>query len=114
MKVFIVTFDDQELAQKYVDANSPDWPVLRDPDRSVYRALGMGSASWWDLIGPAALWKYFKMFCKGTRPQSGGSDLHQLGGDVLIDPEGILRMLYVSEGPHDRPSMEEIFAAIKG
>lgn len=38
----------------------------------------------------------------------------QRGGDVLIDPAGIVRVHHVGDGPADRPSVESLLAAIRG
>ena len=114
MNVFLVTFDSPERAKKYVDANRPPWPVLIDADREVYGALGMGRASWWTLLKPSTLWKYFRMWRLGTKPQEVGIDVRQLGGDLLIDPDGRTRLVHVSEGPHDRPSPARLLAVVQG
>ena len=114
VKVYIVTFDDNSLARRYVEENAPDWPLLLDPGRTVYRRFGMGRANWWTLAKPSTLWKYFVMWCKGTKPQKVGSDVHQLGGDVLVDPEGVLRLDYVSKEPHDRPDIDTIIEIVRG
>ena len=34
-------------------------------------------------------------------------------GDVLIDPEGVVRLHYISEGPHDRPSVQTLLSVIE-
>jgi hypothetical protein len=39
------------------------------------------------------------------------SDTSQLGGDVLVDPSGIVRFLHVGSGPGDRPSIAALAAA---
>ena len=39
-------------------------------------------------------------------------DSLQLGGDFVIGPSGTLEYAYRSEGPEDRPSVEELLAAL--
>ena len=34
---------------------------------------------------PSTLWKYIALWLQGAKPQKVGSDVHQLGGDVLIE-----------------------------
>jgi len=113
VKVLIVTFDDLETAQHYVATNHLGWPLLLDSDRSVYHQFGMGRASWWTLLKPGSIWNYFKLWLKGARPQKVGSDVQQLGGDVLIDPHGNVRLLHVSTSPHDRPSVDSLLKIIR-
>ena len=50
---------------------------------------------------------------RGVQPGKPGEDWRQMGGDVLIDPSGIVRLHFVSSDPHDRPSLEEIFATVE-
>jgi alkyl hydroperoxide reductase subunit AhpC len=114
VEVAVVTFDSEEVARQYVANNHLHWPLLLDIDRAIYRQFGMGSAGWWTLLKPSTLWKYFLLWRKGAKPQKVGSDVHQLGGDVLIDPDGVLRVNHVSEEPHDRPSVESLLAMMRG
>jgi len=36
----------------------------------------------------------------------------QQGGNVLIDPNGIVRVHHVGRGPADRPSVDRLIAAV--
>ena len=40
------------------------------------------------------------------------ADIMQRGGDVLIDPNGIVRMHHVGKGPADRPGVEMILKIV--
>lgn len=113
VKVFVVTFDEPEIARDYIQNNHLEWPLLLDTDRSVYNQFGMGRASWWTLLKPASIWKYLKLWLAGAKPQQAGSDMHQLGGDVLIDPAGAVRLLHLSKEPHDRPSVTSLLELIR-
>jgi peroxiredoxin len=112
VKVCVITFDSAESAAAYVDANQLEWPLVIDAERVLYREFGMRRAGWWTLLKPSTLWKYFLLWRKGVKPQKVGSDVHQLGGDVLIDPEGAVKLVHVSKEPHDRPSVESIIALV--
>ncbi|GIW98275.1 MAG: hypothetical protein KatS3mg111_1608 [Pirellulaceae bacterium] len=113
LKVFVITFDDSVLARNYVASTGLPWPLLIDRQRQAYRAYGMERASWWQLYHPGSLLRYLKLLALGQRPGRPGEDWHQLGGDVLIDPQGIVRLHHVSQDPHDRPSVDQILAALK-
>lgn len=107
----VVTFDADFMAKAYVEQTQLPWPLLIDSDHSVYEAYGLLRASWWSIYGPASILEYLKLIVlKGRRVEKPGSDYRQLGGDVLIDPEGIVRFHYVSETPHDRPNIAEMLA----
>ena len=112
VEVCIVTFDSPEIAVAYVEQNQLQWPLLIDADRTLYRSFGMGSANWWTLLKPSTIWKYLVLWLTGTKPQKVGGDVHQLGGDVLIDPEGVVRLIHVSQEPHDRPSIDVLLRLV--
>ena len=83
--------------------------MLMDETRELYHNYGMFSASFWDIWGPKTWWAYFKEIMKGHTPHLSTGDVSQRGGDVLIDPGGIVRLHHVGEGPADRPSVDIIF-----
>jgi len=39
-------------------------------------------------------------------------DISQRGGDVLIDPDGIVSLHHIGVGPSDRPAVESILKRI--
>ncbi|MFT5299919.1 MAG: hypothetical protein ACI87E_001648 [Mariniblastus sp.] len=106
----MVTFDSQAMASAYVAKLNLDWPMLLDSEKELYAKYGMPRAGWWALSNPIVVWKYILLILRGFTPGKIGKDIKQLGGNVLIDPTGIIRMNHVSGDPHDRPAIEEIFA----
>lgn len=112
LKVVIVTFESDLVARSYLAENESDWPLLLDRDREVYRYYGMLRASFWDLWGPRSWRAYLRELRRGGTLRPATGDIHQRGGDVLIDPEGIVRLHHVGEGPADRPSVATILDRI--
>lgn len=104
----VVTFDSKELASDYARSTGLEWPILLDGKRQLYRGYGIPRASLWTLFKPDVTWRYLEATFHGYRPGKPGCDFRQLGGNVLIDPEGIVRLNHVSTDPHDRPSAEYI------
>jgi hypothetical protein len=113
VQVLVVTFEAESVAQAYVHDTELQWPLLIDESRELYKAYDMQHGKWWDIYGPSAWWIYAKLLVKGRRMVASHSDFEQLGGDVLIDPEGIVRMHHVGKGPSDRPDVSSIIARIK-
>lgn len=109
----VVTFDADPLAMAYVREAQLEWPLLIDRDRTLYQAYGMLRASRWQIYGPASIWVYVKLLASGRRLQMPGSDIYQRGGDVLIDPQGIVRLHHVGSGPADRPAVAKLLAVIR-
>ncbi len=100
------------MATAYARETQLSWPLLVDGDRTLYSAYGMERGSWWNIYGPASCWAYLKLLARGRSLRKPGSDVDQLGGDVLIDPDGIVRIHHVGSGPADRPAISTLFDAI--
>ncbi|MCB2181284.1 MAG: AhpC/TSA family protein [Desulfobulbaceae bacterium] len=113
VKIVIVTFESRYFAHKYINETSFNWPLFVDETRELYAAYGMFSASFWDIWGPKTWWAYCKEILKGHQLKKTNGDIYQRGGDVLIDPKGIVRLCHVGEGPADRPSVDTIFQILK-
>lgn len=88
------------------------WPLLEDKERSLYAAYGMERLKWWQHYSPVSIAKYVWLTLQGHFPGKPGSDWQQLGGDVLIDPDGIVRFIYRSLTPHDRPKVGRILSIV--
>lgn len=112
VRIVVVTFENDFLARAYAEDTSLTWPLLVDDTRETYRAYGMLSASFWDIWGPKTWWAYLKEILKGERMRKSGGDIFQRGGDVLIDPNGIVLLHHIGAGPSDRPPVESILQKI--
>ena len=112
VRIVVVTFENDFLARVYVEDTGLSWLLLVDDTRETYRAYGMLSASFWDLWGPRTWWVYLKEILKGQRLKKSEGDISQRGGDVLIDPAGIVALHHVGAGPADRPAVKSILKRI--
>jgi peroxiredoxin len=112
LKVIVVTFAHDFMARSYVEDTGLTWPLLIDRDRQTYSAYGMLTASFWDIWGPSTWLVYGRELFKGRKLEKSEDDIYQRGGDVLIDPSGIVRLHHVGNGPADRPEAEQIFRII--
>lgn len=113
-EVLVVTFEADFLARAYAERTQLRWPLLVDSKRELFAAYDMHRGSFWNIMGPASMWIYAKLMLRGRLPRLPKDDVYQLGGDVLIDADGIVRLHHVGSGPADRPSVESILAAIRG
>ena len=110
----MVTFEAGVLARAYVEDTDLRWPLLVDEDRGVYQAFDMLAASWWDVWGPRTWLAYGRLLLRGERLARSEGDTSQRGGDVLIDPLGVVRLHHVGDGPADRPEVATILAISAG
>lgn len=112
--IVVVTFDNAADAREYVAETGITWPILIDRERALYHAYGMDRGRRRDIWGLRTWWAYAKELARGRVPRPAHSDTLQLGGDVLIDPEGVVRFHHVGSGPADRPSVSTLLDARQG
>ena len=108
-----MTFDADAMARAYVADTELTWPLLIDEDRTLYAAYGMLHARFLDIWGPQTIVAYLRAIIAGMRPAAPGRDVNQRGGDVLVDPQGIVRLHHVGRGPADRPSVEALLDVVR-
>lgn len=73
----------------------------------------MLDAGFLDLWGFASWRAYIKEMIRGRLPKIPTGDVHQRGGDVLVDPAGIVQLHHIGKGPADRPPVETILRRIE-
>ena len=111
VQTLVVTFEGPHEAREYQDETGLVWPLLVDTDRRLYREYGMHKARLRHLWG-FATWKAYGGEALGGRfPRIPRADTAQQGGNVLIDPEGVVRLHHVGSGPADRPTVAAVLAA---
>ena len=117
-EVLLVSFEPPERVAAFVDDVPFDWPVLIDEPRAAYRAYGLSRGSiarvW---LSPRTLAFYGRQLLRGRFPRRPATDSLQLGGDFVIDREGIVRFAHASREPADRPavaSLLDVLARIDG
>jgi peroxiredoxin len=113
-EVALVTFTRARNLRGYRSRLGLPYPVLADETRAAYRAYGLGRGRWWKVWGPATLKAYARLVRKGARVERPTEDTSQLGGDFVIDRQGRLAYAFRSTGPADRPSVDDLVAAVAG
>ena len=112
-QVIVISFAIPELLAAYERELGLDLPLYSDPDRALYEAIGFGRASvaraWLD---PRVWARYATLLARGRRLHRPEQDTLQLGGDAVFDAEARLVWVYASRGPEDRPSVDEVIAAL--
>ena len=108
VSVLAVTFETPESARIYAEETNIPWPVVIDEERSLYREYGCQRSNWRHLLGWSTMKTYFREALAGRWPRWPVSDTVQQGGDILIDPDGVVRFVYIGEGPGDRPDVGDI------
>ena len=114
VQTLVVTFEGQEEAREYLDETRLIWPLLVDTERQLYRAYDMRAARIRHLWGFATMRAYGREALRGRFPRVPRADTVQQGGNVLIDPAGVVRLHHVGSGPADRPTVAMVLAARVG
>jgi peroxiredoxin len=110
--VVTVSFGTIYWAQAWLQETRSPFPFLMDPERDAYRAYGLESSvfrSW----GPANLWYYTKAVFQKRETFGKRGDPHQLGGDYIIDPQGMIHLAHPSREPTDRPAIAQIVSILQ-
>ena len=113
IRVKVFTFDTRERAQDYRVSRNVSWPLVLDAEKVLYEAYRLQKSSWIGLYNPRSIGRYLAIMFRGVMPGKPGKNLAQLGGDVLIDPDGVIRVHHVCKSPHDRPSIESVLAIVE-
>ena len=111
-KVVVISFVTPARLKEYLDRRPWSMRVLADPELAAYRAFGLERANWRQLLRPRALVVYMKLMLRGKMPQRPQEDIHQLGGDFILDATGNLVYEYRSEDPADRPSPSKLLEVL--
>ena len=106
--VIAISFESRQRIFQLARQTKLPFPVLSDPERDVYRAYGLQSAGLWQVLAPGTFWAYVKLLARGRRYHFRRGDFRQLGGDFVIDAEGIIRFEHRGAAPHDRPAVDRL------
>ncbi len=115
VRALVISFAPVELLEGYRKDLELPFLIASDPDRRAYRRYGLHRGSFWDIWGPRSLWAYLRLLARGRRLQRPftDQDLSQLGGDFVINGDGLLRYEHVSRDPSDRPPVDELLDALQ-
>ncbi len=113
--VVLITFTRPEELVTYRREHDLPFPVVVDAERAAYRRYGLGRTSTARVWSAGTLRRYAQILRRdgfGTlrRPTE---DTRQLGGDFVVDRDGRLAWGFWSEGPDDRPSVDELVRAVR-
>ena len=100
---------------------SVELPLLVDPERKTYAIAGAKIATLDELVSPRVVARALKRTFL-SRLRQGSIAVHQgrimghaaqLGGVLLIAPDGSVRYAYLSEDASDNPPVREVIAAAR-
>lgn len=112
-RIMIISFGTLPAVLAWLRETCATFEVLLDREREVYKAYGL-ERSFWRSRNLKTIWKVVTHKLAG-RPsyESYGDDTTQLGGDFIVDRNGILRLAYPSHDPTDRPSAQSLLGFLR-
>ena len=109
-----VAFDEPDRVRAGLLSGVEDpWPVLIDQERRTYGDWGLRRASRSRLARLDWVRGYARMLLRGDRLARPGSDVLQLGGDFVVDREGIVVLAHAQESFDDRPPAGALVKALE-
>ena len=111
----LITFSDPKYLRAYRAGTGWTHPILIDVDRVSYRQFGYDRGSVLRVYGWSVLRRYWRILRRdGLRAyRLATEDTLQLGGNVVIGPDGAVSWVYRGEGPDDRPATELLIAEVE-
>ncbi len=110
--VAVVSFAPAEDLAAYRDHLALPFPVLSDPDRALYRRLGLRRARLRDVFNAGTRSMYKDLMAKGRQVRRPVHDIRQLGGDFVFDADGRLVAEFRPPSPDARPTVDDLLAAV--
>ena len=111
--VLVIGFEPRARVSEYCRRHALPFRCLVDEARAVYRAYGLGRASWLRTLTPRSLAPYVRlMFSARAVSRASDQDVRQRGGDFVVGRDGRIRLAHLSDDPVDRPSVDAILAAV--
>ncbi len=112
VQVLIISFGAEFWARAWQQDTGSPYPLLLDSERATYQAYGLGT-SFVRVWSPHVMWHYLKLVLRGQKLLPVQGDPHQLGGDFIVDGDGVVRLAHASKDPVDRPPVEKLLAALR-
>jgi len=121
VRLAVIGIGTPEQAADFRRAQGVDLPLLVDPDRRTYALAGAKVATLGEVAGPKILARMLKRTL-ASRIRQGSIVVHQgrilghaaqLGGVLIIAPDGSVRYSHLSEDSSDNPPVREVIAAAR-
>lgn len=110
--VITVSFGTIYWAQIWLQETQSPFPFLVDQERTAYHAYGLQASVFrsWSIKN---LWYYIKAVREGRELLGKRGNPHQLGGDFIIDHQGIVCLAHPSSEPTDRVGLDKILTLLR-
>ncbi|MGE5250626.1 MAG: SelL-related redox protein [Bacteroidota bacterium] len=118
IQVAIVTHASPEQAREFCEQRAPGALCLADPDRSAYKAYGLGRGGWRETFLSPRVWRSNRSLLKQrgyrTEMPPPGQDAYQMAGTFIIGRDGRIRLPYYYEDIADHPPVDLLLHGLLG
>ena len=104
--------NEQAAAELFEFHGLGDLPRFADPDRVLYRSLGLSRGSLRQLAGPRVVWRAIGAALRGHRPGRPDGDVRQMPGVFLVD-DGRVVQAFRHRDVAERPDYRAIAASLQ-
>jgi peroxiredoxin len=111
-QIAVVTFTGGYWADHWLKDTGVDFPLLIDENNDLYDSFDL-KRSFWKTWQPKVILDYAKRLVKGESLKQSSGDPYQMGGDFIIDTDGIVRLAYRSDDPTDRPPVDDLLKVLE-
>ncbi len=103
-----------EHAAHFRESQGVDLDLLVDPERRAYKAAGTRKGTFGELLGPRVVARGVRRSL-ASRVRQGRTVGHpaQLGGVMLVMPDGSVPYVHLAQDASDNPPNEEVLAAVR-
>ena len=111
-QVVTISFVGEPFVSAWLEETQSPFQMFVDEPRRLYEAYGLGRSVWrsW---GVRNLWYYARAMANGRELYGKRGDPNQLGGNFIVDKEGIIRYAHPSRDPTDRPEVSRLMRVVR-
>jgi hypothetical protein len=99
------------MAVDFRDSGRVRAPLYTDPSRSTYEALG-AKRTVAGILDPRGVAAAARSFAAGFRQGATAGDALQLGGELVVRPDGSVAFLHLARFAGDHAAVDDVLAAI--
>ena len=112
----VVSQGKPAVLRQFLARNPKPYPVVGDPERRLYAAIGLDRVSVWGFFKPRVLAGYLRELRHGARLTHAydGEDVLQRGGDFVVTRDGEVRFAHRSPDSTNRPAVAALLDSARG